>query len=675
MNNSNCLDTHALLTHTRISTRRLYSHLTMLLLVLLLLKIYPNTGYELVEAKCHDLPKLGVLPGQGWDALTSKDKSKVIELTYNECKMTSDGKYLIPDGTEAILIKTKDMQVNSELLEHWSNYTTITAKGFKVGIGFWPTEYLALYASYSEDYKQIKWLQVKYRAVATRIQLRNSLYHIRAEPDASLTPALRKQFLEVIRAVGRNHTDKALYLLQLIVRDYGTHYSKSVDAGAIFVKEDFLKTSFVRNHEKEETKILSSSKVSFFELIDLSWQNKQELDGSFVNEYKNAVVDKRSRAIGGPNWVLGMSANEWLAGTSENMVAIDRSGDLLSSLITPTRFPNAPHMVLRNVYEMLGKTIQDYYKFNIHGGCTQPTSPNFDYSANLEDGSCEALVNDHSFGGVYQTCDQSYYTDKHDACSRFIRKNELTGDVTCPTNFVSTLLYSQSTGYQFYFNYPWQECSGIWWWKKCWYNDNHQKHTGNIIVSSYICMATSSSSLKETSYLFGGLYSPEVVNVHTKSNNCPSKFRSVQLFYDGRLTICIRNNRDASLHYALSFGGLTSCKTKLRCPSGYHGRLATILEGCQINYCLHSSTPDLNLAEPLLVQPPFINGTGIFQPISADDEVDYDEYGMPQRIVSEEVENRVNVGILASFCLMFLCALVCFVYWQRNRLFFICTKC
>lgn len=49
--------------------------------------------------------RLEALPGIGWDNLASVDMGQVIDITYDECKTTSDGQFLIPDRMFAIPVQ------------------------------------------------------------------------------------------------------------------------------------------------------------------------------------------------------------------------------------------------------------------------------------------------------------------------------------------------------------------------------------------------------------------------------------------------------------------------------------------------------------------------------------------------------------------------------------------
>ena len=54
--------------------------------------------------------RLAALPGTGWDNLMSKDMGVIFELTYDKCKVTEDGKFLIPDQVHAIPLQKSEVR-------------------------------------------------------------------------------------------------------------------------------------------------------------------------------------------------------------------------------------------------------------------------------------------------------------------------------------------------------------------------------------------------------------------------------------------------------------------------------------------------------------------------------------------------------------------------------------
>lgn len=52
---------------------------------------------------------------------------RVMDLTYTNCRTTEDGQYIIPDEIFTIAQKESNLEMNSEILESWVNYQSVTS--------------------------------------------------------------------------------------------------------------------------------------------------------------------------------------------------------------------------------------------------------------------------------------------------------------------------------------------------------------------------------------------------------------------------------------------------------------------------------------------------------------------------------------------------------------------
>uniref|UniRef100_T1JAM5 MACPF domain-containing protein n=1 Tax=Strigamia maritima TaxID=126957 RepID=T1JAM5_STRMM len=550
-------------------------------------------SYAKQAKQCPDVPKLSILPGVGWDGLTTRDTKQLMQLTYNQCKLTNDGEYLIPDHMITVALKDdeKQKQLTAEIIEHWSSYTPPTAN-----FTTWPNQYSSLRYSFAYLYQDMKALQVKYDAFTCRSQMRQVVYRINTTSDAIMDHSTKERFLKVIRALSRNNTEKATYLVEMIVSDYGTHFSKSVDVGAVFIHEDYLKNSFLKLYGSNRNKILSASKWSILEDRRFSWNNQQDLDLSLWPEYNRAKVDFGFRFFGR----LKVIKNDV---KTERLADIDKSGDLLTNLVTSSNFPNISSSLLMKTEQMLRDALQLYFAKNVHQGCTRPQSSNFDILANINTSSCTAssAASHYVFGGVYELCERVTF-DKNNRilisnCPEGSGKtNSLTGAFSCPQDFESRILHSRYEADYLHFHL-------------------------------FSCIANSSFG---TGYMFGGLYSFSVVNIHTKTRSCPQFYSGVTVLSE-TLTICVNvSNDESAKHYALPFGGFASCLTEFNCPVGYEKHLAVSYayntmsnirsHSDNIYYCLQEANITNFGLVNLLNRPPFGNIT------SFDDEFGDDEY-------------------------------------------------
>ena len=58
-----------------------------------------------------------------------------------------------------------------------------------------------------------------------------------------------------------NNTNVAHYLAELLVREYGTHYTSAVHAGAILVQEDYLKNTLDTHDDTTQQQIRATAIV------------------------------------------------------------------------------------------------------------------------------------------------------------------------------------------------------------------------------------------------------------------------------------------------------------------------------------------------------------------------------------------------------------------------------
>ena len=81
------------------------------------------------------------------------------------------------------------------------------------------------------------------------------------DASAELHPFFKSKVYEIAASVQNNDTEQPEYLSELMIRDYGTHYITSVEAGAVFAKVDSISATYANNIEV--TNITSAAIFSF----------------------------------------------------------------------------------------------------------------------------------------------------------------------------------------------------------------------------------------------------------------------------------------------------------------------------------------------------------------------------------------------------------------------------
>ena len=340
-----------------------------------------------------------VLPGIGWDNLRNVGMGMVTFRNYSQCLTTEDGKYLVPDNTFAIAIKESSVVLNSEYFDHWNNYSSMTSNSINTEVNAGPFS-----GKFSAEFESVKKHQVENKAVTTRVQLRYKYYTMKVQPGAQLHPGFKFRLMDIAAHLQSNNTEMARYMADLVVRDYGTHYVTSIDAGAVLAKIDHIKKSYAADFSEDKSKITSSASASFGKTFGFSVSGSHESDKTSSDSYSKNSSHSQIHTIGGPPFRSSFSIDQWENRLPNNLVAVDRAGDPLNFAITPEVFPELTDSLLIQLDEVISKSVKQYYQHNSRKGCTDSSSPNFDFQAILDDSSCEQSLNNFAFGGVYQKC-------------------------------------------------------------------------------------------------------------------------------------------------------------------------------------------------------------------------------------------------------------------------------
>ena len=259
--------------------------------------------------------RLEVLPGLGFDNLRNLDMGQVHLYNYSTCKVTEDGKYMIPDSVYVIPLQEGHYKFYADYFDHWDNYTSITSS--RVNVGFGASFFGGLFkigGSYSKEKQSVKANQVNYNSKTTRVSFRNRIYAVHLDASAELHPKFKSKVYEIAASVQNNDTGLAQYLAELIIRDYGTHYVTSVEAGAVFAKLDSISETYSNNVDKT----IATSAASF------SFPILQTFSGSFdlgygrmtsqenIQAYQNNMKRSEIFTIGGASFTPDLNLTTWL---------------------------------------------------------------------------------------------------------------------------------------------------------------------------------------------------------------------------------------------------------------------------------------------------------------------------------------------------------------------------
>lgn len=508
-----------------------------------------------------------VLPGAGWDNLRNQDMGVVFARNYSGCETSDDGKFLIPDNMVLYPVKNSKVERFAEFYDHWNDYYSVTTKTINAEASA-ACKKVSISGSFSSEFQSVKIHQVEDKSVTTRVQIRHDLYKAKLEPGSALQPAFKSRILEIASHLQHNNTAFANYLAQSLVRDYGTHYITSVNAGAVLAKVDHLTKKYAVSIEGEKNKITAAASLSFFQLFSAKMSYSHSTEKQNMDEYENNTVYSTIYTFGGPPFRVNFSISQWENQLLDELVAIDRAGNPLHFSISTGNLPEVSENLVFEVRDVVKRAIKQYYQRNTIKGCTKLDAPNFSFQANFDDGSCKKPGNRYTFGGVYQTC-QFVGHPVDNPCEPLLQKNPLTSDYSCSAEYEPILLHQGSTPHSCR-----RECHscGVFWLSTC-----CQEICANAFYETYWCVAKGQVP-HNTGYLFGGLYSHMITNPVTEARSCPLKFYPLR--FGLTMHVCVSDDYEMSSEEAVPFGGFFSCNN-----GNPLSNTGTLISHCSTKFC------------------------------------------------------------------------------------------
>ena len=540
-----------------------------------------------------------VLPGAGFDALRNLDMGQVHYYNYSQCRVSNDGRYLLPDSVFLVPTMKSQVEAFAEFIDHWDDYTSTTSRTITAGASF----FSVVSGKFSDEYLSVKSHQYNDKSKTTRVQVRHALFKVKMQPDSQLHPTFKAKLFEIAANLQNNNSRYAHYLAELMVRDYGTHYVTTMEAGAVLSQVDHIKSSYFNSSQDTKQTVKASASANFFGKISFSssfsHSSEQTENKGFINNRTSSEV----YSWGGPPFQPNFTVTEWESGVPAALVAIDRSGDPLQYVVTPTSLPEMPVPTVLKVANALSKAVGRYYKVNTRHGCTNPSSSNFDFQANVNDNSCKPQQTNFTFGGIYQTCEHTKWKTQ-DLCNGgpdpVKQVNPLTGDTSCPSHYTNVLLHSG----QYVSTVQKQICHKSCSWWNCHTHCAYVTYTSVVNYEAYWCAAVGEVP-QGSGYLFGGYYTSTAANPFTGTNSCPRYF--MPLHFGEDMQICVSDDYELGAPYSIPFAGFESCKSgnplaasaKARgnpsswphsCPYGYSQHLVAVDENCEINFCIKAGS-------------------------------------------------------------------------------------
>jgi hypothetical protein len=572
--------------------------------------------------------RLEILPGLGFDNLRNLDMGQVHLYNYSTCKVTDDGKFLIPDSIYVIPLREGHFKFNADYFDHWDNYTSITSYGVNMnaglgisilGIGF------NIGGSFSKEKQSVKENQVNYNSKTTRVSFRNKLYAVHLDASAELHPTFKSKIYEIAASVQNNDTGLSEYLAELIIRDYGTHYITSVEAGAVIVKLDYISETYSNFHssDADKTTVTAAAGFSFpihqvFLSSSFGAGYSQMASTNNIRGYQSSIKRSEIFTIGGASYTPDLNLTTWLNDVPNRLATIDRTADPIHFAISSTQFPELPPPTVRVVADLILEAANRYYRLNTKSGCVDPKARNFNLQANFGDSTyCDTSISevDMTFGGLYQTCRQ---TGRENLCRdrKIEQVNPQTGGYSCPEGYTAVSLYSGRDSYRGAYTSYYRSCH---WWHGCSTKSRRVMESSYADYETFWCVVINTPE-HYRGYLFGGYFTPSSSNPITGTHSCPPYYCIQKIAMD--VKVCVSNDYELGGAHAIRFAGFHSCrignplavpanvpfpnpsKWPHNCPKGYAQHLVSIERECEINVCLENGAfQSKGLLPPIL--PPF----------------------------------------------------------------------
>ena len=554
-----------------------------------------------------------VLPGTGWDNLRNVELGYVTALNYSRCQTTGDRRYLIPDNMYAIPIQHSVMQANAKLIHHWEDWKSYTASTINAKASYLPF----ISGTFSRSFRDMKARFINEKSQIARVELRHHFYSLKLHPNGALDSGFKSRLLEIASHLQNNRSRTADYLAEVLVKEYGTDYTTSIEAGALLVQEDYIDDFYMKKSSTHENQVTASAAVSLFG-VELGGSYGNAFGTSSMNAYLTNRRYSKRETFGGMPYQAGTTLEDWEKSLANSMVAIDRSGFPLDFAISVVSLPELPSSTRRRLRQAVRSAISRYYYANTYKGCIDPSSPNFDYTANLGvAAACMPPETNTTFGGIYQSCSNN---GREDLCSQIEQLNPLTGGLSCPSGYQGVMIADGDVRSSKSESQCREICTkkGILFWKKkiC------RPQCENVVFSttakfkSYWCAAVGKVPYN-TGYLFGGLFTGRKVNPVTGARSCPLHYIGLRLGTD--ITVCVSNDYELGGVNSLPFAGFHSCLSgnplavdrnntrgapPNRCPCGFSQHFADIISNCQVNYCVRSGRLKVKQL-PEAILPPF----------------------------------------------------------------------
>lgn len=306
--------------------------------------------------------------------------------------------------------------------------------------------------------------------------------------------------MDAIEAIITGNITRASLVLELAVLSHGTHVITGIDLGGVIAKEDYIAESYRTEYDMSQHILTISASIGFANYFKANVSYNQRDYNSHYNEYQKNIMSTKISCFGGEPFTPTSNVSTWVVSVPKYLVAVDRSGVTIADIITPRHFPNVNQSILSILRREYIEAIDQFNVANARSGCLDQYSANFDYNANYGDKQCTAPATSYALGGFFQSCycRRTPGADRYncnDKCSGYVRKNFLTDDTNCPSEYSAVYLNGKN----------FQECYDVCEYFLFWGTECHT-YCVDYGYNAYWCAANSFPISNNSGLQFGGVF-------------------------------------------------------------------------------------------------------------------------------------------------------------------------
>lgn len=365
-------------------------HYAILVLVLLL----NNCGGEKTL-------KVDVYPGFGWDHLRFIDLAPIYEVS------NFDGSDSFQSCIEIIPIHETKIEMGSTEIDTFDSRTSEYLSNRMIGGGA-SIGAFKIGGSYSKEYQTAKKEQGEEKTTTLRNQIDYLMVDVILLPTCPLNAQVKNDLIEIAKQQANGESLLATYFAELFVKKYGTHYTSRLYLGGSIIEEDYILHSGYHTSGSLKDMYKAAAEASFLSTFSLStsYSSSSNDNQTMNNEYKKKIIRKMVGSKGGDVFLLGNHLEVWLNSVKGSPSIVRRAVENITHIIHADKFPELTDVALRNVRKEIDKVINYYVEMNTRRGCMDRNSASFDWSANVDGGSCAPAQQTSQFGGFIRTCSE-----------------------------------------------------------------------------------------------------------------------------------------------------------------------------------------------------------------------------------------------------------------------------